>query len=261
MEILGNCKLCGIHAKLVKSHIIPEWAYKPLYDDDDNHRMLRIVSNHQSPVGFQRSGEWDRFLCDTCEKSFNQLDDYGRAVIYSRPGDPTFGIQTQTAEYGVNIISVDYSRLKLFQLSVLWKAGVCSRAVFSDVNLGKHQSAIRQMLLQKNPGDGIEYGCVMGALMPESGKTLDQVIDRPATFIHDNWTIVRFLFAGCVWLYVLHDDAHNFPLRKYFLTPGAPLPILIGSLNEVPGLIKHLLDLGEVLQQSGQSGRSGTLRS
>ena len=246
MLAVGQCSLCGKRAKLVKSHIIPEWAWKPIYDK--RHRLLRIASHHRQRVGFSHSGEWDKFLCQPCEDSFKELDECGRAVIYSRPGEPTFGIETRESEYGADITGIDYLRMKLFQLSVLWKASVCKREFFSDVNVGEHESTIRAMLRERAPGDAIEYGCVMMSLTYQPNKPLHEIIDKPATFREGKWTLVRFLFAGCIWIYVLHQDAHDFPLRKYFLTPGAPLPLPIGSLQAMPGLVSHLREMRRLLE-------------
>ncbi len=258
MATVGKCALCGIQAELVKSHIIPEWAYKPIFDSE--HRLLRISSQHRQQVGQAHSGEWDRFLCAQCEASLNEYDEYARAVIYSKPGEPTFGIVPQRAKYGVNILNVDYSRVKLFQLSVLWRASVSKRELFAAVDIGIHEPIIRAMIREADPGDAIEYGCVMGALIYEPGKLFHEVVDKPVMYEQGEWTMARFLFAGCVWLYVLSQDAHNFPLRKYFLAPGAPLPLHIGNVQDLPGLVNHLREMGDIVSDCPKSLRDPSIR-
>jgi len=249
----GHCKLCGKHTKLVKSHVIPEWVYRPLYDSD--HRLIRIAANDRFPVSNRSTGEWDRIMCQGCEDSFNKYDEYGRALIFSKPGEKTFGIQCVAAEYGVDIHGVDYARAKLFQLSVLWRAGVSERDVFSGVQLGEHEPRIRDMLLKEQPGQAHEYGCFMGALLQAPRELMIGVVDAPTMFTKDGWTVVRFLFAGNVWIYVLHENGRSFPLEMFFLTPGQPLRLHIRNVEDSPELMEHLVSMTEPFRKKIVPGR------
>ncbi len=251
MSVHGVCKLCGNTAKLVKSHIIPEWAYKRLFDEK-KHRLMRVASDDLKAISFLPTGVYDRFLCDACESSFKELDEYGRAIIFSKPGEQTFGVEPESAPHGLNILKIDYNRLKLFQLSVLWRAAVCDRDVFAQVDLGEHEPRIRRMLLNNEPGVAEEYGCVMYAVKPAPKEMLHELILPPETCDKQGWRIVRFLFAGCIWLYVIAEDASEFPLRRFFARPGVALPVLVTELAELPGLVSTLQRLRDQLE--GQDG-------
>lgn len=247
---VGDCALCGMNAKLVKSHIIPEWAYRPLFDQ--KHRILKIKSDNPSPVGFVPTGEWDRFLCHECEASFQKLDEYGRAIIFSEPGQPTFGIGTGPTEYGVDIYPVDYKRIKLFQISVLWRASVCKREFFKDINLGEHEPTIRDMLINGNAGASDDYGCVLSAVRTQPDMLLFN-IDQPDMYEEKGWKIARFLFAGCIWLYIIRQGAKCFPLSSYFAQPESPLPILINELENIKGLASDLQWLENIVSNRDKS--------
>jgi len=56
---------------------------------------------------------------------------------------------------------IDYKLFKLFQLSLLWRAGVSDRPIFKEVALGRHQEILRRMLLDDDPGESHKYGCIM----------------------------------------------------------------------------------------------------
>jgi len=245
----GRCKLCHNDRKLVKSHIIPDWAYKRIYDS--NHRILSVASNTIVPIRFPRTGEWDRFVCSECEEFFKYLDDYGRAIVFSRPGESTYGISTQRADYGANVLNVDYARMKLFQISILWRAGISDRPFFEEIVLGAHEPILRQMLVRRVPGDAIEYGCVMAAVKYAPKKMLSDLIARPFMSTVDGWSAARFFFAGCLWDYVLHDDAHDFPTRSLFLAPGAPLPIIVASVTDVASLMNDIKWLQHQIKNTG----------
>ncbi len=51
----------------------------------------------------------------------------------------------------------DYSLIKLFALSVLWRAHCSQHPAFAKVQLGPHESVVRQMLLANDPGSPKQY--------------------------------------------------------------------------------------------------------
>ena len=55
----------------------------------------------------------------------------------------------------------NYSLLKLFALSVLWRASVSTRKEFEHVRLGPHESRILSMLKSGDAGDADSYGVIV----------------------------------------------------------------------------------------------------
>ena len=97
-------------------------------------------------------------LCQSCETKLSKWETYARGLLtggtllqYRREGTITW------------VEGIDYSRFKLFQLSILWRAGVTTREFFSKVTLGPHAERLREMLLAEDPGEkakGRVYGLV-----------------------------------------------------------------------------------------------------
>ena len=54
---------------------------------------------------------------------------------------------------GFQIPEYDYKKLKLFFLSVLWRASVSTQPFFEKVSLGPHEAFIRDALLRGDPQD------------------------------------------------------------------------------------------------------------
>ncbi len=115
-----HCKLCHSNDPLRNSHIIPEFLYKALYDD--KHRFFEISSNPDKKTSFQQKGLREKLLCDACEQRLSIWEQYtckllhgGVAQTYSQCSDDHFYLE-----------ELDYKKLKLFQLSVLWRAGLSS---------------------------------------------------------------------------------------------------------------------------------------
>ena len=79
-----NCKLCLKQKDLQKSHLIPEFFYKPLYDE--KHRFHVLTTTPEDKNIFEQKGIREKLLCYDCEQYFSQLEDYVRKVFYGGVG-------------------------------------------------------------------------------------------------------------------------------------------------------------------------------
>lgn len=191
-----KCRLCLQERDLRDSHIIPEFLYRPGYDEKG--RMLALEKNNKRPRYIQK-GLREKLLCDSCEGLLSkQYENYFSKYWYLKRTLPS----STTSEY-LSLDNIDYQRFKLFHLSVLWRASVSSLDPFQMVDLGIHQETIRQMLLNGDPKQPSEYQ-VFGAvvLSPDTTKVLDGFVVSPTFQITNGLKIYAFVFGGCIWHYV-----------------------------------------------------------
>lgn len=162
----GKCKLCQEDKDLIKkTHIIPEFLYQYLFDEDHkfvlskSHELLEPVKK----LRFRPTGEYEGgLLCKVCD---NEI--IGGYESYA--SSTTFGNTSKPAEVKVHNYhngkgqswsvcrDIDYKRFKLFLLSILWRASISTRPLFSEVNLGPHEDIIREMIFHGNAGDESDY--------------------------------------------------------------------------------------------------------
>lgn len=110
----GNiCRVCLKESKLRKSHILPEFLYEDLYDE--KHRAL-VISQKKEKV-FQK-GLRELLLCQQCETKLSRYEKYAKEIIQKLPK-----FSRDASGRFLYSKGVDYSRFKLFQLSILWRAG------------------------------------------------------------------------------------------------------------------------------------------
>jgi len=103
------CKLCNNESKLMNSHIIPEFIYKPLYDE--KHRF-HVLSTYKK-VGKlkEQKGIRENMLCSECEQHISRYESYARKVLFG--GVP---IVVQNDGPGIIVSEIDYKLFKLFIL-------------------------------------------------------------------------------------------------------------------------------------------------
>jgi hypothetical protein len=230
-----SCKLCLKERELEYSHIIPEYFYTPMYDE--NHRFMEISPQSEKAIKFNQKGVREFLLCKECENKFSKYERYVSQFFYHKE---ITGIKQDNRSFVFQ--DVDYTFMKLFQLSILWRAAVTKLKMFSDVKLGPHTEKLRMMLLDENPGNYYEYGCLQFAVMMDKNKLADGLIMPPALFRVEGYRMCRFTFGGLIWIYLISNDNNLYRWKEFFLLENGNLTLFTKFFDE----IKYLMDFSEM---------------
>jgi hypothetical protein len=140
-----RCKLTGIEGDAIRAHIIP----LSFYELDPLERLpSKIVSNvaghypRRAPIGVYDEG----IVIDAGERHFSDFDKYTFKLLLEQR-DGLAEIRRGNELLGYELKEYDYRKLKLFLLSVLWRAAVSSQAFFSGVDLGPFEPTVRNLIL------------------------------------------------------------------------------------------------------------------
>lgn len=199
----GVCKFCGLSKKLVDSHIIPKGLYWGL--KDGNGKVAQLVSPFEGEYQKKRPiGIYDQFLCGTCEEQFNPWDTY--AITLLRDTEPI------TVDDGWRFEQVDYVLLKLFFISLLWRAQAADDSFF-NIDLGPHGERLKKHITEKNPGIPDEYAVLLG----KSEELLAKGVIDPKQERHYDINFTRFYFPGYVALIKVDKRPLPTALKQYSL--------------------------------------------
>jgi hypothetical protein len=127
---------------------------------------------------------------------------------------------------------VDYAAFKLFHLSVLWRASVSSHGAFQQVRLGPHEEKIRQLLINRSPGEPWEYPIVCAAMTEETGDVQHNFVVPAMHFRYPGCRGYHFAFCGCQWLYYVASH-HVRDLDHISLSADGRLPVLARPIEVV----------------------------
>lgn len=192
---MSVCKLCGEEKPLVKAHIIPKSMY-PL-DDKRREPLLRVPSAPDAPPERSWIGEYDAALvCAQCESTFHPWDDYAIGVFRTEPQEDDY-VKVDGEPGAYTLKAYDYAKLKLFFVSLLWRASESSRPFFEHVNVGReHATRLREMILDKDPGDPDEYSVFIVRLIHHDDAHKSVISPHKQRWGHDRVTFWRFYLAG-----------------------------------------------------------------
>ncbi|MHA6574969.1 hypothetical protein [Pseudomonas yamanorum] len=232
------CALCLQEAELRRSHVIPEFLYETLYDEKHRLQVLSIIPE-QANWRVQK-GLRERLLCDTCEQKLSVWERYASLVLKG-------GVSLTIRQEGniVQISELDYRQFKLFQLSVLWRAGVSSLQFFENVQLGKHAEALRQLLLAGDPGSPERYGCFMLGLRHEAGVFTDLIM-QPGKVRLSGHIAYRFVFGGFLWAMLVSNHDLGAPLNQCTLSAAGNTTILLRNATDMENLVSFSAELGQM---------------
>ncbi len=235
-----RCALCHDEATLRNSHIIPEFLYLSLYDD--KHRLHQISADPDRPNRLLQKGLREPLLCEPCEQRLSVSERYASMFLNG-------GVDISIRQNGdrLHLSNIDYKRLKLFQLSVLWRASVTSLPAFSQVNLGPHSEKIRRMLANDDPGCAHEYGCIMFVLMHQQDVLPDLIVSPSRTRLAGH-NAYRFVCGGLVFVYVVSSLRPPGFLSEHFLQDSGTAIVKLQRAEE----LGFLADFIAEMQQHGK---------
>lgn len=232
------CALCLRETELRRSHVIPEFLYETLYDE--KHRLQVLSTIPEQGNWREQKGLREELLCDACEQKFSIWERYASLVL--KGGIPLTVRQESNI---VHISGLNYEKFKLFQLSILWRAGISSLQFFEKVRLGKHTEELRRLLLAGNPGSSERYGCFMFGLKHGAG-TFTGVIMQPGKVRLNGHTAYRFVFGGFLWAMLVSSHDLGAPLNQCTLSATGDTVLLLRNANEMNNLTSFSVELNKM---------------
>ena len=163
------CRLCSALGPVRNSHVIPEWAYGPVYDT--KHRAAALDLRRAS-IPYAQKGIRERLLCGTCEQEFGRWED-----TFQRFWKPAILFAAPITEPHLCISGLPYDAFKLFHLSVLWRAGIAKSEAFALIKLGPHEVHLRNILLEGRAPTDLVYPISASVLRdPGSGGAFEACV-------------------------------------------------------------------------------------
>lgn len=227
---LITCKLTGDVGPGIEAHIIP----RSFYDFEENlHEAVKIVRlGPNAKATNYPIGEYDNtIVTKKGEAHFSEFDAYAHWALIKKDLPMTGFHRDETGNVAViEAQHYDYRKLKLFFLSLLWRAGVSTRPFFSKVDLGFHEERLRRHILSGDPGEIGDFSVVISIY--EDTPSHGFPIIEPHLVVDDE--------TG--------DQHYKFDLGKLVASisfPGTRCPYAWNEIALSPATPLRILNLGE----------------
>lgn len=219
----------------MQSHIIPEFLYKPMYDE--KHRFMILNPDPNKPIRHGQKGLRETLLCHECEQRLSVYERYFSRLLFG-------GIEfsgTRNAQVQ-QISGLDYKLTRLFHLSILWRMGVSSLKMFRHVDLGPHEEKLRQMILADDPGKADEFGFLTYLVLIDGKPHFDMLL-QPSPGRVEGMTVYRAVISGLFYLFFVDSRPIPKHLKQGLFTEEGRWTIMNADARKIPLLNDTFVEL------------------
>ena len=124
---------------------------------NEKHFIAPVDLAEQKVKKFRPTGFYDsNILCKECDNEIiGKLESYSRIVLRGGKGKPESYPRierkiNQLNQKYLHLINIDYTKFKLFLLSIIWRASISKQKISESVNLGAHEKIIGEMIYNNN---------------------------------------------------------------------------------------------------------------
>ena len=215
------CKFCGNDRKLIKAHVIPEGFFRRFRSSPNS---LRLITNEagehekRAPVGVYDKA----IVCGGCESLWKTWDEYAHLLLADTP------LNSEARYHNGQILAhivkdFDYDKLKLFFISILWRASASIQPFFSEIVLGPFEKAAKQHISTADAGDTDDFAVILAKFDASLAKP---IMLSPHRVELCGVAYCRFYIAGYVAHIKVDQKPCPLPWSMISLSRDKPLVIL-----------------------------------
>ena len=174
--------------------------YQGLFDD--KHFMVLINMNSPIRKSLKPTGLYDKhILCNKCDgQVIGSLESFAKKVLHGGRGRPEnyHRIERGIDQQGYQVLrleNVDYTKFKLFLLSIIWRASISRQPFFKSTALGQYEEVIRGMVLSNSPGEESDFSVGLMRLT-KSNTQPTKLIAPPIPIAPDNKNLAYILIVN-----------------------------------------------------------------
>ncbi len=229
------CKLCKKDKVLIKkSHILPDFLYKKLYDENHRIRKFNAIDRAKGidKVSKPPTGEYEGgLLCKECDgEQIGKYETYLSQILNNpeTPEEQKPKCEKITNESGVEftkVTNIDYKKTKLALLSFLWRANISKRPMFKDVDLGPVGEKIRRQINDDNASSDSNISIVVMSWHNDK-QTATDIITQPRRHKDGCNTYYSFVINGFIIIYYISPNSIRKELEPFRLKEDNTLSIV-----------------------------------
>lgn len=268
------CQLCLKEKKLIKAHIFPDFLYKYIFEEKHKLQLLSfdktVKENHKKIQGKTiYTGEYDEdILCKDCDNEiigkYESIGANTLSIIYNYFGLKPFKsddkyylridslmpilrntyflfsqqtISKQKTTY-TNFTNIDYSKFKMFLLSILFKVAISKREFSKDIIIGNQVDNLRKLLTNNQQIAELSFPIIIQSFnhiynIPKKG------ILMPILIKEKNYMCVKFYIPGLlvtIFLNTIVDEQGTF--SEYILKENGSIKIIHMRKKDIVGYLR-----------------------
>jgi hypothetical protein len=242
------CKLCQLEKQLRRSHILPEFMYQNLYDENPRrfHSLnvdLDDISKSSNKI--EQKGIREFLLCDQCEGLISKHEKYAAETIYAKnDGNKAYIINASKTDDGqytlYDYAGFSYKQFKLFLLSILWRMLISEK--FTEIK-GEEEilERLRVAILTEDPLQFDDFGCLIQVIRYNEEQLAAKFILSPYLTKDANSLVINQLVDGLMYSFYFNSKDLTITKKDVFLKEDGTMKIIGRIIFNDPQLLESVM--------------------
>lgn len=222
--VMGLCRFCGKTTKLIKAHIVPQKFYTyPIATEEDKQLILVSENKHykpKCPIGVYD----ENILCAECDGAFGIYDEEIQKLLLA--DIRRYKRKDVESLYEIPFTAFDYQKLRLFFVSMLWRASISSNDVFKHIKFGVKYEKLSLAILKDPKLDSDNFALIIMKLKSCEKAPIEKVFIQPTSCRIKGVNFYRFVFSGYRILIKVDGRKLSDGLVAFSLKPNTNLLIM-----------------------------------
>jgi len=248
------CKLCQKERVLIKSHIVPEWAYTTLYNKKGHFKPINVNSSLLGKA--YQNGFKEELLCEECDRDIiGKYDEYAKNLFFSIANDKYKNINKTRICSDIFILKgVNYKITKLFLLSLLWRMSVTSLEVFAEYKISDYEEEIRDIIYKGKEVHSTYIPIAISKMLIGNEYKNDVLMTFPGFEYINKIARKRIVIKGIVVDYFIDTDCADEKVNIGCINETGNMIILEQAINrDVIKTITSVINKTEILNYYGRT--------
>jgi hypothetical protein len=200
--------------------------------NENDARSFKIISTNKTKYPYQgksQIGIYDKtILCEICERKIEKYDDYACRILLQNFEEQNYISDPSNRKVSYKLSIIDYKKLKLFFISVLWRALASNRKEFSNIKDCDLENRLKTMIENDYPGNESDFPVITTRFDDWLGKKFGHLDPHYESI--EGIKFCRFYLGAGYKIFIKVDEK---PLPKsemwqfFILKPNHPLYIII----------------------------------
>lgn len=218
------CTFCGQVKKLIQAHVIPEAFFRRLREGKRAPLLLRQHDYpKRAPIGVYDA----EMLCADCEAQFGAWDDYAQGLLSDDLPEGTALRDEHGEVIGWVVRQYRYDLLKLFFISLVWRASVSRQPFYRRIDLGPFEPRAKALIAARDPGPPEAFGVVLARFREDDLAVA--MLDPHKQTLDANY--VQFYLGGYVAYIKTDSRPASAQWKPFTMKPEGPLYLLAREMS------------------------------
>ncbi len=247
-RINGVCSLCLKQKRLVDSHIIPKFLYRPLMVEEG--LFYTLSSDPEISEKKEQKGATEYLLCTECDNvTLQKNEEHLARALRALFGGTKTGILDKG--YCIHLSGFDYKRTKIALLSILWRMSLSKDKRFKSVKLGElHNERIRKIIIDNLDLAEEEYPISL-AIPLLDGKFYPDCIVQPDSIRKGANRLYRCVISGFIFSFWIGAQVDS-EAQSLFIQADGSWIIPKTEVCEIPFLNEAYTELANAMRKGNR---------